>query len=49
MGSGTTAACAEKLNRRWIGIEINKDYCDIAVKRIKENCREASLFAEAFI
>ena len=45
MGSGTTAACAEKLNRRWIGIEINKDYCDMAVKRIKENCKESPLFA----
>ncbi len=35
MGSGTTAIVAERLNRRWIGIEINKEYCDIAVKRIK--------------
>ncbi len=34
-GSGTTAIACERLNRRWIGIEISKEYCDIAVKRIK--------------
>jgi len=33
-GSGTTLKMAEKLNRKWIGIEINKDYCEIAKKRI---------------
>ena len=36
MGSGTTAIVAERLNRRWIGIEINQEYCDIAVDRIKK-------------
>lgn len=35
LGSGTTAVACEKLGRRWIGIEISKEYCDIAVKRIK--------------
>jgi DNA modification methylase len=35
LGSGTTAVACERLNRRWIGIEINKEYCDIAVERIK--------------
>jgi len=34
MGSGTTAVVAEKLNRRWIGIELNPKYCEIAKKRI---------------
>ena len=35
-GSGTTCVVAEKLNRRWIGIEINPDYCEIAKKRIQQ-------------
>ncbi len=34
IGSGTTAVVAKKLGRRWIGIEINKDYIDMAMKRI---------------
>ncbi len=36
MGSGTTAIVAERLNRKWAGIEINQDYCNIAVDRIKK-------------
>ena len=35
LGSGTTAVACKKLNRRWIGIEINKEYCEIAKKRIE--------------
>jgi DNA modification methylase len=35
IGSGTTAVACEKLNRRWIGIEISEKYCDIAKQRIK--------------
>lgn len=34
-GSGTTLKMAEKLNRRWIGIEISEKYCEIAKQRIK--------------
>ena len=34
MGSGTTAEVAQNLNRRWVGVELNPEYCDIAVKRI---------------
>ena len=33
MGSGTTAVACEKLNRRWIGIEINPEYCEITKQR----------------
>ena len=33
-GGGTTLKMAEKLNRRWIGIEINEEYCEIARNRI---------------
>ena len=32
--SSSAVAC-ERLDRRWIGIEISKEYCDIAVKRIE--------------
>lgn len=35
-GSGTVGFVAEKLNRRWVGIEINPEYCEIAKKRILE-------------
>jgi len=35
LGSGTTAVACEKLNRRWIGIEISEKYCEIAKQRIK--------------
>lgn len=35
MGSGTTGVACVRLNRRFIGIEISKEYCDIAVERIK--------------
>jgi len=35
MGSGTTAKMALKNNRKYIGSEISKEYCDIAEQRIK--------------
>jgi site-specific DNA-methyltransferase (adenine-specific) len=34
MGSGTTGKMAKQLNRRFIGIDINENYVDIAKKRI---------------
>lgn len=34
MGSGTTAIAAEALNREWIGLEISKEYCNLAAERI---------------
>lgn len=34
LGSGTTAAVAKKLGRKFIGIEINAQYVDIAANRI---------------
>lgn len=33
-GAGTVGVVAAKLGRRWIGIELNPDYCEIARKRI---------------
>lgn len=35
MGSGTTGAIAKKLKRKFIGIEISKEYFDIAQKRLE--------------
>jgi len=35
MGSGTTALACKELGRQFIGIEINKQYIDIAIKRLK--------------
>ncbi len=36
LGSGTTAVVAEKNNRKWLGIEINPHYVEIAEKRLAE-------------
>jgi len=35
MGSGTTAKMAERSNRRWIGCEISKEYCEITKSRLE--------------
>ena len=36
MGSGTTAVVAKKLNRHYVGIELNADFVQVAEKRIRE-------------
>ena len=36
LGSGTTAVCCLKENRNYIGFEINKEFYEICIKRIKE-------------
>lgn len=39
-GSGTVLKMAERYKRKWIGIEISRDYCSIVVNRlIKETCQ----------
>ena len=35
-GAGTTLIVAEKLGMRWIGIEINPEYCEIIKKRFEK-------------
>ncbi len=45
VGSGTTCIAAEREGRRWIGIEIDKEYCEVARKRVEvEKRRPKSLF-----
>ena len=40
VGSGTTAIACIKTNRKYIGIELNKDYVDLSRKRIAEYTSE---------
>ncbi len=35
-GVGTTTSVAKRLERRYLGIDISKKYCDKAIKRLKE-------------
>jgi DNA modification methylase len=43
MGSGTTAIACINTNRFFIGFELDKDYCDIANKRIEEHAKQMSI------
>lgn len=44
IGSSTTAIACEHLNRRWIGIEISKEYCKIAKQRITREIQQTKMF-----
>ena len=49
MGSGTTGIACINTNRKFIGIEIDKTYFDVAKKRIDEvyeSVNEKSIFVE---
>lgn len=46
MGSGTTGVAAVKLGRRFIGIEIESKYFDIACRRIQAAIDSPDLFVE---
>ena len=43
LGSGTVAVVAQRLDRKWIGIEISPKYVDIATNRIKEAVKQVTL------
>ena len=45
MGSGTTGVACMNLGRKFIGIEINEPYFDIACERIENAQRQERLFA----
>lgn len=44
MGIGTTAVCALRANRKFIGSEMSKEYCDIANKNIKPYLLQKNIF-----
>ena len=46
MGSGTTGVACVKLGRKFIGIEIEPKYFDIACKRIEDAYKQGDMFRE---
>jgi len=46
MGSGTTGVACAKLGRKFIGIEIEPKYFDIACRRIEQAYKQPDLFIE---
>ena len=47
MGSGTTGVACARLGRRFIGVEIEPRYFDMACRRIEEAQRQRDLFVDA--
>ena len=47
MGSGTTLVACAKLGRKGIGIELDPDYFDIAVERVRKAYEQADMFVPA--
>ena len=46
MGSGTSGVAAVKMGRKFIGVEIEEKYFDIACRRISQALREPDMFIE---
>ena len=44
MGSGTTGVACAKMNRKFIGIEKEQKYFDIACKRIEQAYAQPDMF-----
>ena len=47
MGSGTTGVACANMGRKFIGIEIDEGYFDIAARRIEEAYKQPDLFIDA--
>lgn len=45
-GSGSTLLACDRLDRHWVGIERDGEYCDIAHKRIDDERKQRRLFKE---
>ena len=43
MGSGSTGVACQNTNRNFIGIELDKEYFEIAEERLKENSSQSKL------
>jgi site-specific DNA-methyltransferase (adenine-specific) len=43
LGSGTSAVVAKKLDRRYIGVEVNEEYCLLALKRLELASEDKSI------
>src|SRR3989344_7669924 len=43
LGSGSTAIASKKLNRKFIGIEVDKEYCKFAEERLKKELAQKTL------
>jgi len=46
MGSGTTGVACVRLNRKFIGIELSREYFDISVKRIQDAFADQGIFRQ---
>jgi site-specific DNA-methyltransferase (adenine-specific) len=45
-GAGTVGVMAYKLDRKFLGIELSKEYCDeISIPRIEKETRQLKLWA----
>ena len=43
MGSGTVALACERANRKWIGIEIDEEYCKLIKERLEQETNQGKL------